>query len=94
MIHAEGIDMSPATPIAAHLGGSLPRPSRAEAATATVSRQQLPPRVKGRVKCPCCKSPKIRYSASIGVLDGVIGLLGMRALRCHSCYAKFHKFWA
>lgn len=86
--------MSPATPIAAHLGGTLPQAGGAETAAAAASRQHLPPRVKSSVKCPCCKSPKIRYSASIGLFDGLAGLLGLRALRCHSCYAKFHKFWA
>jgi len=86
--------MSPATPMAAHLGGSLPHAAEAEAAAPAIPRQQLPPRVKGRVKCPCCKSPKIRYSASIGPFDGLVSLFGLRALRCHSCYTKFHKFWA
>lgn len=87
-------EMSTATQIAPAQGGYIAeQPVYVEQPEFTV-RRPLPKRVKSGIKCPSCKSPQVRFSASFTVVDGFLNILGMRALRCHSCYNKFHKLLA
>lgn len=86
--------MSSATQVAPGQGAYLPAdPVYTEPAESTV-RRPLPKRVRTGIKCPSCRSPKVRFSASFTTIDGILGMIGMRALRCHSCYNKFHRLFA
>ena len=87
--------MSPATEIVANPGTYLPEESdRGSASEVTVKRTPVLRRIKTGLKCPSCKSPKICYSTSFTVFDGLLGIFALRALRCHSCYCKFHRLFA
>ncbi len=86
--------MSTATHITPEHGAFLPQDTvYTEPAESTV-RRPLPRRVRTGIKCPSCRSPKVRFSASFTTIDGLLGVFGMRALRCHSCYKKFHRLFA
>lgn len=87
--------MSSAAHAAHHLGGGNTQTTEMPASDSLHERRHLPPlpsKVRADIKCPSCKSPKIRYSASPSPVDEIVGVFGWKALRCHSCYAKFRKF--
>jgi len=86
--------MSPATPLATDAGHATHEAQELLQASLSSGRMPLPKRVKAEVKCPKCRSPRIRFSSSFTALDGLLGIIGLRALRCHSCYNKFHKLLA
>ena len=86
--------MSPASPIVSAPETYVPEPSVYTEHVEPPIRQTQRKRVQTGIKCPHCKSPKIRFSASFTVLDGFLSIVGMRALRCHSCYHKFHRLFA